>query len=316
MINRIQPSPQLLEIADAQAGCLSREQCLNHGLGPGVLKRLCGGGWCRTAAGVNCLREPVWMSWAWTGLLSCGPDSVLGAHASAYLDGVVDGQPERIVVWAPHAVSRVTPEQIKYRRGSRRSHGDPSRTWLEDSVLDLAWDCMTSDEVISIVGRVLSERLSTPARLLSSLSQRSRQKHRGIIHEMCSDLLGVESVLEERFVHGVAQPHGLPAPRRQVRRAPGRYDNLYEEYLLVVELDGDQAHRGEQLRDMRRDNRTLVDLGLVTLRYGWSDVVNRPCDVAAQIALVLNRGGWDGQLTKCRHCQDSSQFKLTAAGSR
>jgi hypothetical protein len=47
-------------------------------------------------------------------------------------------------------------------------------------------------------------------------------------------------------VHGVERAHGLPPARRQARRRHGsgnRYlDNLYEEYGLCVELDGNAAH--------------------------------------------------------------------------
>ncbi|HEV8527140.1 MAG TPA: hypothetical protein VGS60_06240, partial [Actinomycetes bacterium] len=45
-----------------------------------------------------------------------------------------------------------------------------------------------------------------------------------------------------------------------------------------------------RFRDMRRDNAAVVR-GEHPLRYGWFDVDERPCDVAAQVALVLARNG-------------------------
>jgi very-short-patch-repair endonuclease len=114
---------------------------------------------------------------------------------------------------------------------------------------------------------------------------------------------GVRSNLEHRYVLAVERPHGLPRAERQARvvRA-GRVaylDNLYREYLVGVELDGRAAHpAGERWRDYRRDNAGVTD-GIITLRYGWSDVTGQPCQVAAQIAAVLSQRGWPGRARRC-----------------
>jgi very-short-patch-repair endonuclease len=114
---------------------------------------------------------------------------------------------------------------------------------------------------------------------------------------------GVLSPLEYRYVHGVERPHGLPAARRQVMvtlDGQRRYlDNLYQDYLLVVELDGAVAHPvAERWRDIHRDN-SLQVLGLRSLRFGWSDVTGRRCDVAAQVAAILAQRGWPGPVRRC-----------------
>ena len=73
-------------------------------------------------------------------------------------------------------------------------------------------------------------------------------------------------------------------------------DNLYEEYGLCVELDGNQAHPEDQRwQDLRRINAITAE-GVVTLRYGWIDVTSRPCETAAQIGAVLVGLGWTGPL--------------------
>jgi hypothetical protein len=52
---------------------------------------------------------------------------------------------------------------------------------------------------------------------------------------------------------------------------------------------------------MNRDNQfALIDW--LTLRYGWYDVMNRPCLVAFQIAAVLVVRGWNGMPTRCFRC--------------
>ena len=93
---------------------------------------------------------------------------------------------------------------------------------------------------------------------------------------------------------------GLYARLRVIRSGKPCYlDNLYEKYLVGVELDGLEAHpRSERWRDFRRDDAGAAD-GIITLRYGWSDVTRSPCAVAAQIAAVLRRRGWTAPVRPC-----------------
>jgi hypothetical protein len=76
-------------------------------------------------------------------------------------------------------------------------------------------------------------------------------------------------------------------------------DVTYEAYGVVVELDGRVAHPVEhRWRDIRRDNANNV-VDQRTLTYGWADVTEQPCRVAAQVGGLLSRRGWDGQLRRC-----------------
>src|SRR5262249_13864954 len=69
-------------------------------------------------------------------------------------------------------------------------------------------------------------------------------------------------------------------------------DNLYEPYHLVVELDGLAFHPPEERdTDKYRDNETVIATDAVTLRYGFRQVANRPCDQAAQFARALIKNG-------------------------
>jgi hypothetical protein len=49
---------------------------------------------------------------------------------------------------------------------------------------------------------------------------------------------------------------------------------------------------------MSRDNAAVVE-GRDPLRYGWSDVTEQSCHVAAQVAFVLRRNGWAGRPRPC-----------------
>ena len=171
-------------------------------------------------------------------------------------------------------------------------------------MLDLAGSSRTADEAYSWVYRAAGKWLVTAAQLREALGPRSKMRWRA---ELLSALEavddGVRSNLEHRYVHDVERTHRLPKAARQARviryGKPCYLDNLYEDYLVCVELDGLEAHpRGERWRDFRRDNAGAAD-GIVTLRYGWSDVTQFPCGVAGQVAAVLRRRGWDGPVRGC-----------------
>jgi very-short-patch-repair endonuclease len=113
----------------------------------------------------------------------------------------------------------------------------------------------------------------------------------------------MHSALEYRYGHDVETPHGLPKSKRQVRVRQGdkrEYrDVLYEEYELVVELDGQVAHPGDRRwLDIWRDNAAAAT-GALTLRYGYRDLALTPCLVAAQVSQVLRSRGWPGTARPC-----------------
>jgi hypothetical protein len=76
-------------------------------------------------------------------------------------------------------------------------------------------------------------------------------------------------------------------------------DVKYDPYGVVVELDGQAAHPvAARWDDIGRDNANHA-AGLITLRYGWGDVTERPCRTAAQVGTLLSRRGWSGELRRC-----------------
>jgi hypothetical protein len=122
---------------------------------------------------------------------------------------------------------------------------------------------------------------------------------------------GALSNLERWYLRGVERRHKLPAAKRQARRnVDGQsiyLDNLYEEYLVCVELDGAAAHpAGEQWRDKRRDRRNLAGGKIVTMRLGFADLSTQraQCQTAGEIARVLRgRGQWTGVSCRLPGCR-------------
>jgi hypothetical protein len=119
-----------------------------------------------------------------------------------------------------------------------------------------------------------------------ALERRARTPWRKVILEALPDLsAGAQSPLELRDAT-LRRRHGLPMGTRQARRlADGSeyLDVLIEEWRLHIEIDGRLGHDRAQdvWRDMKRDNRSEMQR-LRELRYGWADVVDRPCQVSGQ----------------------------------
>lgn len=310
-----QPVPAaLLALADRQAGAATRAQCLGHGLSRTALARLTGpGGWPRLCRAVYLLiGPPTWFSQAWAAVLVGGDGAVLAAEAAAFTHGLVDDPPDEIAVWLPAdadlPLRRPEPpfgwswrrQSLPHRRVSLLD--DLPRTTVEDTVLDLV-DLGDQRAALDWVTRAVQRRRTTPARLARAASARPRLCHRRLLGSLLEDVAaGAETPLELRYLRTVERAHGLPTGLRQRRRGLGVVDVAYDDFALLVELDGRLGHLGAgRFRDLERDNVAAVR-GLTTLRYGGSDVAGRPCRVARQVATVLRDRGWSGLPARCPRC--------------
>jgi hypothetical protein len=180
----------------------------------------------------------------------------------------------------------------------------PPRTRIEETTIDLIQVAPNLDKALSWLMTACGRRLTTAELLLESVAARSRLRWRTELTSALADIgEGLHSVLEWRYVHRVERAHGLPSAERQAISRAGeqaRYlDNRYRQFALAVELDGRAAHPTEaRWRDVRRDNAS-ASMGIVTLRYGWADVTEEPCRVAAEVASVLRLQGWTGRMRAC-----------------
>jgi hypothetical protein len=170
---------------------------------------------------------------------------------------------------------------------------------VEDTVLDLIAASASFNEAYDWICRAIGGRRTTAERIRMAMDVRSKFRWRRDIELALGDAdEGARSLLEFRYVRGVERPHGLPTARRQAcvrQRTGNRYlDNLYEEYLACVELDGTAAHPAdEQWRDKRRDRWNVVHEKIVTLRVGFLDLHDQQsrCQTAADVAKFLSARG-------------------------
>jgi Protein of unknown function (DUF559) len=171
-------------------------------------------------------------------------------------------------------------------------------------VLDAADESDRAVAVVDLVIGVVQRRLTTASRLRHRLAGRRGHRWRRLLNEVLTDVsTGVRSALERRWLHDVERAHGLP---RSTLNRPDRdgderryRDAEFLRWGLVVELDGREAHPdAERFRDRRRDNRVTAS-GRRSLRYGWHEVVQDPCGIAAEVAGVLHSLGWPGEPRPC-----------------
>jgi very-short-patch-repair endonuclease len=265
--------------------------------------------------------EPCRESVLWAAVLRSGPGAALSHHTAAELDRLADRPVSPIYVTVPagrqvaisgrerhpHAPGLVVhrSERIGAARHPLRS---PPRTRIEETALDLAQLARRLDEAVSWLSGACERRLTTVAKLREAMEGRGKLRWRAELSRVLAEIdNGVHSVLEYRYVRNVEHAHRLPVAKRQAKTIRGRrsqyLDNQYQEFGLAVELDGRVAHPAEaRWADIRRDNYNAAS-GVVTLRYSWTDVTTRPCEVAAEIAAVLQQGGWAGRPAPCApHC--------------
>jgi hypothetical protein len=246
----------------------------------------------------------------WAAVLSAGPGAMLSHQTAAELHGLADKATNPIHVTVPHERHVLAVEGVSLHRSGRaveameqRSH--PPRTRVEETVLDLTQTAKTFDDVCGWVTRAIARELTDETRLNAAVRARLRLRWRADLQELIVAAAGGDhSVLEFRYHRDVERAHGLPESVRQVpftgpggRR--GRRDRVYDQYGVVVELDGRLAHPAENhWQDKARDNAAAAD-GKQSLRYGWSQVKWQPCETAAEVARVLRRHGWDGNPRPC-----------------
>lgn len=305
------PEP-LRDAAIMQSGVITRQQARSAGLSDEVMQfHVQRGRWRRVHAGVYVVfsgpldREAA----LWAAVLRAGRDAVLSHHSAAELDGLIDKPAPTIHVTIP-ATRRVAAfrgvvvhSRLGIERASHRARLPP-RTRVEETVLDLAESSADLPDAIAWITLAIGRRLTKQDLLRDALMFRPRFPWRSDLELLLGpDADGIQSLLEYRYFRYVERPHGLPAGRRQARvlghGRPRYRDVLYDDFGLVVELDGRLAHPTEaRWRDIHRDNAAAAD-GAISLRYGHGDLTATPCLVAVQIGQVLTLRGWRGSLRPC-----------------
>lgn len=298
-------------LARRQHGVVSRPQALDLGLTVKTLRcHLDRGRWRRVHPGVYLTHsgEPTWLARASAAVLWAGTGAALALRPAAYLWKVHDRQPMVLTVAVPaHRQVRPVPGVRVIRRrsiGTAEVQRLPV-TSAPQTVIDLA-DLRTCDteSAVALTARAAQLGVASAADLAAELRCRRAHRHREALRMALGDIDdGVESVAEHHYVRNVERAHGLPRFERQVMAtvAGGQIRRDFEslDFGVIVEVDGLPWHSGVAAgRDHRRD-RDAAGAGKVTLRVGYVDVVERPCELAVDIARTLWQRGWGGHPAMC-----------------
>jgi hypothetical protein len=261
----------------------------------------------------------------WAVSLRAGPRAALSFRTPAELYGLVSEETPLLHITVP-SNQRTRPIRGSVMHYSvmidqaRHPTLVPPRTRVEETVLDLIQVSASVDEAVDWICRAVGRRVTTSERLLAALAGRPRARWRKDLRLALGDVAGGgRSVLELRYITGVERDHGLPTAQRQVSfdagGRSGQLDNLYEEERLAVELDGRAYHPAEQRwADNRRDS-ALAALGIMTVRYSWTDVAERPCTVAAEVAALLSLRGAPTTPRRCGpDCTAASRSQASLPG--
>ena len=292
-----------------QAGLVTRAQAIGAGLTAEAIEwRIRQGGWVRVIPGIyqtlpGCAD---WEARALAALLHAGTGAALVGRSAGFAWGLVRSEPETIEIVIPASRRVRAPEGVEVRRSrllSNRVHPTewPHRIVAEHTVLDIA-DGGTFDQAVSLAAKAIDLTVATPETLRAALASRPRQSYAAELLEALTDVAdGAESAAEVRYVRDVERAHGLPAGRRQVPvNGGGRRDVEYEEWDLVVEVDGRLGHDGwrARQRDGRRDRKAAAT-GRLTVRCHWPDLVPTGCELAVDVGDILVTRGWTGRVVPC-----------------
>jgi len=297
----------LREQARWQAGVITREQALLSGLSrSAITSKLEHGGWLPVYRGIYATftgsmgRE----AQLWAGVLYARSGARLSHQTAAELIRLTDRRSPLLHVTIS-AERRVVPPagMIIHRSISphvnwRFALGIPPHTLAEETVIDLVHAADDLDDVIACVTGAFARNLTDVERLRREAAARGKLRWRADLGEIIlAGAGGAHSVIEYRYDRDVERAHGLPPAARQARftkpdGSRGYRDRYYEEYGLIIELDGKRYHPDERKgRDQDRDNDATATAGS-TLRYGWIDVTRRQC-------AALTRRGYTGPLKPC-----------------
>ncbi|HEY0814510.1 MAG TPA: hypothetical protein VGE11_14625 [Pseudonocardia sp.] len=247
-------------------------------------------------------------------LLYGGAAAVLSHRTAAEEWSLLPPTDRPIHITVPYGTSAITQTGLVVVHRSRAYRHivvatDPPRTSRADTAIDVAVeepDARRARAALTqmMVGGV--RPLAVERRLLERPPRRYRKALLAAV-QMVRD--GVLSPLEELYAVEVEQAHALPVAKRQ---APFHVDGvtLWEDAVydhigvpLTVRLDG-RMHLLSRVafRDRRRDNAAEL-AGRSRLTFGWDDLSVDPCAGAREVATVLQRHGWQGQMQRCARCR-------------
>lgn len=302
-----------VQLSKFQSDVISRKQLISIGWTDKMIRsQVAAHRWRSLARGVFLTNtgEPTVPSWWWASHLLGGERSYLFGDSALQAWGLRrPSLPVSLGVPWNHHFRSESPELVitrhRFPAPVRSPSGLPPAAKVEFAVVDATEGMRSTTKVAALVTEACQRGKTTPGRIARAMTSYKRLRHRALLLELVREVEdGSQSVLEVDAAKLVLRAHGLPPGNGQVRESNNGSvvfrDRVIEEFGVVLEFDGRLGHSDphSRFRDFRRDN-AVVASGRTSLRFGWEDVHENPCEAALQIAQVLKSRGWAGDLEAC-----------------
>ncbi|MBO0802063.1 MAG: hypothetical protein J2P25_03165 [Nocardiopsaceae bacterium] len=182
----------LREKAATQGGVVSREQALGFRMRQSTItSKIRSGRWRPVHRGVYAtFTGPVNReAELWAALLYTGEGALLSHQTAAEVDGLIDQRSALIHLTIP-AERHIRPAEGLRVHRSRRIRdlrfppGELPRTWVEDTILDLASATSDLDEVCALVTAAFGRNKTSAGSMRTVLAERTSQRWRREIEEL------------------------------------------------------------------------------------------------------------------------------------
>ena len=290
----------VLRLAGKQYGVFSRGQALSLGASRHDCDhRLQNGRWLTAGhAGVYVLaaQAVTWHQRVMAATLAGPPGTVASHRSAAVLHGVREGT--AIEVTVPPGANRRLGIMVHRGRLDRRDRGVVQgipATAVDRTLVDLA-AVVPDDALEQALEAAVRLGLTTAERVQQRLDELARPGRRGVARlrrVLARSAKGrpAGSEVEVKLIQ-LLRRAGLTGFVRQHEVVVGRcryfLDVAVPERRLAIEIDGVESHSGPARfqADRTRQN-ALVLAGWTVLRFTWADVMERPEQVIAAIAMAL-----------------------------
>ena len=216
--------------------------------------------------------------------LEWAPDAVLSGASALFACGALPDPPTRIELVVPRNARRRYPPWVAARRTDLIL---PAVSWRGDHkalhpayAVALGYGAQPPERRAEIVYAAVRTRRVTSEEIALAVHSLPRIRDRaGVLRRAAMAAGGIESFLEERGARSVLIGPELAGLVRQHRLTVGgsvmRVDAFHGPTLTAFEFDGARFHEPRRLEDARRDA-LLATAGVLTIRFGYADVMNRP----------------------------------------
>ncbi|MDE3205596.1 MAG: DUF559 domain-containing protein [Acidobacteriota bacterium] len=226
-----------------------------------------------------------------------GHEAVASHHSAAWLQGLLDHEPDSVHITAStfRPLDGVEVHRSRHSPTPTATFAGVLCTSTARTLLDLAV-AGSPATLTGAVNRALAQRLvrvGDLSREVASPANRGRPGTDRLRRHLAErGLTGpAPSVLESSMAR-VFERYNLPKPRPEVVAGPdGRYriDYAYPAAMVAIELYGYSAHHSPEhaAADLRRQRRLTLD-GWTILIFTWQDVIHHPERVASDIERALS----------------------------